>query len=201
MNEELLLWVDENDSIIGYGEKMDTHIREQLHRAFSLFLFNRYDNTMLIHRRAFGKYHSGGLWTNSCCSHPRKGEKLKESVIRRMQEELGFSLPEIECSPTDMDFRTNALYELGSFQYYAAFPDCAEHEIDHVFFLAINQPEVVLSPDSSEIAEWEWLPVEQLKQRWNADPAAFTAWFPPAFDLVLQKVFHTILREETEMSI
>ena len=195
MKEELLLWVDENDQIIGYGEKIETHIREQLHRAFSLFLFNRYDNTMLIHRRAYGKYHSGGLWTNSCCSHPRKNEVLKESVIRRMKEELGFILPEIEISPSENAYHTNGLYELGAFQYYAKYSDCAEHEIDHVFFLPIDQPAALLSTDSSEIAEIEWISVEELKKRWNADPSAFTAWFPKAFDLVLQKAFNTSLHD------
>ncbi|MDO5151637.1 MAG: NUDIX domain-containing protein, partial [Oscillospiraceae bacterium] len=89
---DLLILTDEMDNEIGYADKMSVHINEQLHRAFSLFIYNEKEQKMLIHRRAIGKYHSGDLWTNACCSHPRKGEELLNSIIRRTKEELGIDI-------------------------------------------------------------------------------------------------------------
>ncbi len=134
--EDLLIWVDEQDREIGYGEKMDTHRREQLHRAFSLFLYNQKEHRMLLHRRAPGKYHSGGLWTNACCSHPRKVETLIRAVFRRAREELG-----LELAPDA------PVTEVGKFQYYQKYETCAEHEIDHVFLLcAAEFPALQVDP-------------------------------------------------------
>ena len=82
-----LIWVDLFDKEIGSGEKLDTHVKNQLHRAFSVFIV--YDGKMLIQKRALEKYHSGGLWANACCSHPRWGESLPDAVQKRMEEELG----------------------------------------------------------------------------------------------------------------
>ena len=90
--EDLIIWVDENDNEIGYGEKLETHIKGQLHRAFSVFIFDWSDSTMLIQRRAIGKYHSGGLWSNSCCSHPYDGENFEDSIKRCIKNELNFDL-------------------------------------------------------------------------------------------------------------
>ena len=124
--EDLLILVDDNDNEIGYGEKMETHITGKLHRAFSLFVFDKKSRSLLIHQRAAGKYHSGGLWTNSCCSHPRKGGALLDAVVRRAHEELGLEIP---CG----DGMVSGLTEVGKFQYFADFGDISEHEIDHVF--------------------------------------------------------------------
>ena len=133
MDNKLIL-VNEEDEEIGYCKKMNAHINEYLHRAFSLFIYNKTDNKLLIHKRALGKYHSGGLWTNSCCSHPRYGENLIDSVIRRTKEELGL----------DINSYIDNLREVGKFHYYKKFTDCAENEIDHVFMLTIyKQPNIL----------------------------------------------------------
>ena len=84
----MIILVDEQDCEIGYGEKLDVHIKAQLHRAFSIFVFDWTERKMLIQKRAEGKYHSGGKWCNACCSHPRKGEVMEEALARRLQEEL-----------------------------------------------------------------------------------------------------------------
>ena len=175
--EDVLIWVDEQDREIGCGEKWITHQEEHLHRAFSLFLFRENDGKLLIHRRAEGKYHSGGLWTNACCSHPRKGENLRDAVIRRTEEELRLRLPEAALRP-------GSLKELGKFQYYQKYDDCAESEIDHVFYLSVSGDCVNLNPDPREIAEVRWVTVGALKDWMAARPEDFTAWFAPAFSIV-----------------
>ncbi|MCD8132629.1 MAG: isopentenyl-diphosphate Delta-isomerase [Clostridiales bacterium] len=180
--EDLLVWVDEDDHEIGSGEKMDTHIRGQLHRAFSVFFFRESDGKLLIHRRAEGKYHSGGLWTNSCCSHPRKGEDLFDAVIRRMREELGFPLPDDRAEAAAGAY--GGLRELGCFQYYQKYEDCAEHEIDHVFCLTVPDAQITLSPDPEEIGEIQWISIDDLLVWMERRPEDFTAWFAPALEIV-----------------
>lgn len=174
--EDVLIWVDEEDHEIGYGEKMDTHRREQLHRAFSLFLYHREAQKLLIHRRAQGKYHSGDLWTNACCSHPRKGESLAQAVVRRAQEELGIALgphPHIIAA--------------GKFQYYQKYKNCAEHEVDHVFLLCATEfPTLHVNPD--EIADTMWISIPDLQHWMEVHPEQFTAWFPKALELTLLQI-------------
>lgn len=114
----LLILVNEEDEEIGYCEKMDAHRKKYLHRAFSLFIYHKADHKMLIHKRALGKYHSGGLWTNSCCSHPRYGENLMDAAIRRTKEELGL----------DISSYADELKEVGRFHYYKKYSTCAENE-------------------------------------------------------------------------
>ena len=94
--EDLLVLVDENDREIGWREKMEVHVAGKLHRAFSVFIFDRNQKKMLLQKRAEGKYHSGGLWSNACCSHPRKGEGMEAALSRRLEEELGFKAPALE---------------------------------------------------------------------------------------------------------
>ena len=120
---EKVILVNEDDQSTGWMEKMEAHRKGVLHRAFSVFIFN--DNgEMLIHRRALDKYHSGGLWTNACCSHPREGETTEESAHRRLMEEMGF-----DCD----------IQEQFSFIYRAELDnDLIEHELDHVFFGRFN---------------------------------------------------------------
>ena len=136
MNEWIIL-VDEQDKEIGFGEKLDVHVKEQLHRAFSVFIFDPKSQKMLIQKRAEGKYHSGGKWSNACCSHPRKGEIMEEALARRLQEELGFWMPERLNVFTYPEFpdemNINNIVEVGHFTYYAKFDGLSEHEIDHVF--------------------------------------------------------------------
>ncbi len=184
--EELLLWVDENDEVIGYGEKLLTHEQKRLHRAFSVFLYNRNDRKLLLHRRADGKYHSGGLWTNSCCSHPRKGESLTQAVLRRLREELGFELTDAELEK--ITEAGDTIREVGKFRYFHDYGQYAESEIDHVFYIPISRDEVVLTPNPEEISEILWITAEEL-QEWKSDrPQDFTAWFSQAFSMVYPQI-------------
>lgn len=185
---EWITWVNEADEIIGYGEKMDTHVKEQLHRAFSLFLFNWKDHKLLIHRRAEGKYHSGGLWTNTCCSHPRKGEELNDAVVRRMKDELGLTFSwDVQSPPADMA-PYGKLEELGKFQYYKKYENCAESEIDHVFYLPVKEEGIAIDPDPEEMSECKWITMEEL-ERWMAEkPEEFTAWFPTALEIFRNRI-------------
>ena len=169
--EDILIWVNENDEEIGSGPKLETHRLKQLHRAFSLFLFDPDTNRILIQQRAHGKYHSGGLWANSCCSHPRKGETLAEAVPRRAQQELGILAEGAE--------------ELGSFVYFKDFGELAEHEVDHVFLCDLPET-TVLHPDPEEIAELRWVEVSALERETREHPERFSAWFCPAFSFVLK---------------
>lgn len=176
MNNSLIL-VNEEDEEIGYCEKMDAHRKEYLHRAFSLFIYHKADHKMLIHKRALGKYHSGGLWTNSCCSHPRYGEDLMDAVIRRTKEELGL----------DISSYTDELKKVGKFHYYKKYSTCAENEIDHVFLLTIEK-QPILDVDPDEIAEVQWESINAVAQALEKNPDQFTAWFPQAFELVVSSL-------------
>ena len=159
MNEQLI-WVDLFDREIGHGEKLDTHVKEQLHRAFSVFLIH--NGKMLIQRRALSKYHSGGLWANSCCSHPRYGESFETSVQNRLEVELG--IPKGSCTPE----------ELFSFVYYAKFDGLSEYEFDHVLLADYDGP---ITPNPEEIMDLRWVAFEDLKQEMEAYPQHFSSWF------------------------
>lgn len=176
---DMLILVDETDQEIGYEEKMEAHIYEHLHRAFSLFIYNTTNKKLLLHQRAVSKYHSGGLWTNSCCSHPRKGESLEQAVIRRTKEELGVELHKY-CDQ-------NSLLELGSFQYYQKYQTCAESEIDHVF-IALVEEDLPLCIEASEIQAVKWVSLQELQKWQEESPDAFTAWFPNAAAMVLKYI-------------
>lgn len=179
--EELLVLVNDNDEEIGYEEKGETHAKGKLHRAFSLFIYNKFDGKMLIQKRAKGKYHSGGLWTNSCCSHPRKGESLVEAVKRRTNEELGLRLE-------NNDLIWSQLCELKAFEYFHKFENCAEYEIDHVFFLPVDSDNITLDPDKNEIEEVKWIYVAELQKWLDKQPGKFTVWFPEAFKIVCDNI-------------
>ena len=185
---EWITLVNEADEITGYEEKMKTHVEERLHRAFSLFLFNWEDKKLLIHRRAEGKYHSGGLWTNTCCSHPRKGEELSDAVVRRMGDELGLSFEwDVLQPPADMA-PYGQLEELGKFRYYARFEHCAESEIDHVYYLPVKEKSIRLCPDPEEMSECKWVSMEALDQWMAEKPQDFTVWFPQALKFFRERI-------------
>jgi len=180
--EQLLIWVDEADEIIGYGEKLDTHVREQLHRAFSIFIVDRKTNRILIQRRAMGKYHSGGKWSNACCSHPRKGEGIEEALQSRLNEELGLNT-------------AGPFYDMGKFTYYAPFEGLAEHEIDRVFVYEIPEDlvdQIELNPEEAE--DMKWLTLPEIDDWYGKEPEVFSAWFKEALELARPK-----LRGETKM--
>lgn len=169
MSDEIIL-VDLFDREIGTEEKLEAHRRHLLHRAFSLFIADDRGN-ILLQKRAAGKYHSGGLWCNACCSHPIKGERTKDAVIRRAEEELG-----IRVDP----------YELFHFTYYEDFGDLAEYELDHVF---LAQYSGELCPDPEEAEEIRWVSVFDLKKELEEHPEHFSAWFQIAAPRVLENSF------------
>lgn len=159
---EEIVWVDEDDQVIGYGEKLETHKKKQLHRAFSVFVYH--DGYVLLQRRAKDKYHSGGLLSNSCCSHQRKNENMEQAISRCIKEELGvhsFAKP----------------VEVGVFQYLADFGKLAEHEIDHVYMTDCNN----FIPNPLEVEEVMWVSVSQIRWMLAETPECFTPWFEKAF--------------------
>lgn len=160
-NESVVL-VSETDEPIGAALKLDAHRNGQLHRAFSVFITD--DNgRILLHRRADGKYHSSGLWTNACCGHPRPGEDTGDAARRRLKEELG-----IECE----------LNEVAVFTYRSDVGNgLTEHEVDHVFRGTYTADP---SPDAREVEEWRWISPADLNEWIARDPAAFTVWFERA---------------------
>lgn len=164
-NEHVIL-VDDADTAIGVGEKLDVHRRGDQHRAFSVFIFDS-AGEVLLHRRAAGKYHSGGLWTNACCGHPRPGEETLAAAERRLVEEMG-----IRCE----------LREVGVFSYRAELDSgLIENEIDHVF---VGRFDGDPQPDPAEISEWARVGLREVRARLAGAPNQFTVWFLPAFELV-----------------
>lgn len=168
MKEKVIL-VDSNDVEIGLMEKMQAHEQAQLHRAFSVFLLNN-KNEVLLQRRALGKYHCAGMWTNTCCSHPRAGETLQNAVDRRLLEEMGIS-----C-------KTNWSY---SFIYKADVGNgLVEHELDHVFIGRFNEAP---QPNAEEVADWKYVSVNELKIDMSNHPDQYTPWFKIIFNEVTNK--------------
>ena len=168
---EKVILVDENDRAIGTMEKMEAHQRGLLHRAFSIFVFNT-KGELMLQQRAFSKYHSPGLWTNTCCSHPREGEKTLEAAHRRLVEEMGFD---------------TSLEEKFSFVYYSdkVGRGLIEHEYDHVFFGVYDgEPDI----NREEVAAWKFMPVDEIKKDMKQSPEKYTVWFRIAFDEVLKNV-------------
>jgi isopentenyl-diphosphate delta-isomerase len=164
MKEEMVILVNERDEQIGLMPKMEAHQKAILHRAFSVFVFNE-NNELMLQQRALHKYHSPGLWTNTCCSHQRDGESSIEAGTRRLQEEMGFVTP---------------LTETTSFIYKAPFDNgLTEHEFDHVMVGHYND-DPNINPD--EVNDWKWMPMEDVKKDIKSNPENYTAWFKIIFD-------------------
>ncbi|MDP2664294.1 MAG: isopentenyl-diphosphate Delta-isomerase [bacterium] len=153
-----IILVDEKDNQIGVGEKLKVHREGKLHRAFSVLIFNSKGET-LLQKRAAGKYHCPGLWTNTCCSHPRASYDIREEAERRLKEEMGID-PHLK--------------EIFSFIYKADLGELTEHEFDHVF---VGQFEGDPSPDPEEADGWKWISVEDLKEDVRESPEIYTPWF------------------------
>ena len=164
MNSEMVILVDENDNQLGLMEKIEAHEKALLHRAFSVFIFNKRGELML-QQRALHKYHSPGLWTNTCCSHQRDGESNIEAGKRRLMEEMGFVVE---------------LEESTSFIYKAAFDNgLTEHEYDHVMTGYYDKaPEI----NTDEVADWKWMLMADVKRDIQLNPKNYTAWFKIIFD-------------------
>lgn len=166
MEKEFVILVDENDSETGTMEKMEAHRKGELHRAVSVFILNA-EGKWLLHKRATTKYHSGGLWTNACCSHPRPGEDTATAAVRRLNEEMGLS-----C---DLKF-------LFSFQYRAEVGDeLVEHELDHVF---IGRTTASPTVDPAEASDWSFFTAEEIAGHIRDTPERFTTWFRMIFERV-----------------
>ncbi len=154
-----IILVNDSDEEIGTGEKLMVHQRGLLHRAFSILVFNE-NNELLIHQRTSHKYHSGSLWTNTCCGHPNANEEISAAAHRRLGEEMGF-----DCA---FDF----LYK---FQYRAEFEnDLIENEIDHVFVGNYNG-DFEVNPE--EVADYQWITIDNLLVNVAENPENYTFWF------------------------
>lgn len=168
MTEEQVVLVNEKDEKIGLMPKMEAHEKGLLHRAFSVFVFND-KNELMLQQRAFDKYHSPGLWTNTCCSHQRDGESNIEAGKRRLNEEMGFV--------TDLS-------EVLSFIYKAPFDNgLTEHEYDHIMVGYYNGLPII---NPAEVANWKWTPLEEVKADINNHPENYTAWFQIIFEKFYQ---------------
>jgi isopentenyl-diphosphate Delta-isomerase len=164
---EMLILVDEQDRQIGTGEKMEVHRKGLLHRCFSIFVFDE-RGRVLMQKRAAGKYHSGGLWTNTCCSHPRAGEELIDAAHRRLREEMGF-----DCE----------LEERLTFVYRAELDnELTEHEYDHLLVGSWDGP---VAPEPEEADGYEWIEVDELRDEISRRPERFTVWSRIAFDKLI----------------
>lgn len=165
---EHVILVNERDEELGTMEKMQAHERGILHRAISIFLFND-KAEMLLQQRATGKYHSGDLWTNACCSHPRPGEAPGTAAVRRLREELGIE---------------TTLKKVFDFVYRADLDNgLTEHEFDHVF---VGQYNGAVRPNPSEIKDYCYKGMEEIEQSLLTHPHKYTIWFQLAFPRILE---------------
>ncbi|MFB9054854.1 isopentenyl-diphosphate Delta-isomerase [Formosa undariae] len=164
MIEENVVLVNENDEPIGLMPKLEAHEKGVLHRAFSVFVFNE-KNELMLQQRALSKYHTPGLWTNTCCSHQRDGESNLDAGRRRLEEEMGFV--------SDLEEKT-------SFMYKSPFENgLTEHEFDHILVGHYNG-EPNINPD--EVANWKWMTLEDVKADIKLNPDSYTSWFKIIFD-------------------
>lgn len=158
MQEHVIL-VDLHDNPIGTKEKLQAHLDGDFHRALSIFLFND-KGQWLLQKRALCKYHSAGLWTNTCCSHPRPSESVQDAAHRRLQEEMGIS------TGLKKTFEFTYRAELGS--------GLIEYEFDHIFVGRFNGEPL---PNPEEVCEWKWMDDHALRQDLAEKPQSYTAWF------------------------
>jgi isopentenyl-diphosphate delta-isomerase len=155
--------VDEQDNPLGFMDKMEAHQKGLIHRAFSIFIFNS-RGEMLLQQRALNKYHSAGLWSNSCCSHPYPGEDITEAASRRLNEELGFNAP---------------LEKIFDFIYQASFENgLVENEFDHVF---VGHYDGNIKMNSEEVRDYAFKPMKQIRRELEDRPEIYTEWFKISF--------------------
>ncbi len=158
MMEKVIL-VDEKDNELGVMDKMEAHMQPTLHRAFSVFLVND-KNEVLLQKRAIEKYHCGGMWTNTCCSHPRPGEDVKVAANRRLEEEMG-----INC----------VIVKIFDFIYEAKLPNgLYEYEFDHVFWGSFSG---IPNINTAEVEDWKYMNFDDLEQDVTENPENYTPWF------------------------
>jgi isopentenyl-diphosphate delta-isomerase len=163
-SDKCITLIDENDVEIGACDKLSAHQDGRLHRAFSVFVFNS-KGQWLLQRRAEGKYHSGGLWTNSCCSHPAPGVDIGQAAQNTLRYEMG-----IDCDLKKAFF----------FTYRAELDhNLTEYELDHVF---IGHCDDTPTPNPEEASEWRWADTEQIAAELKANPESFSYWFRECFE-------------------
>lgn len=168
--KEMVVLVNPQDQEVGSMEKMEAHRKGVLHRAFSFFIFNS-QGEWLLQQRAFEKYHSGGLWTNACCSHPRRGEAPAQAATRRLREELG-----LYCQAKP----------LFHFIYRSEFSNALiEHELDHV---CVGYSDQLPKPNPKEVASYRYISTEALELEMKLHPENFTVWFRICFEQVKDKL-------------
>jgi len=164
MTEEKVILVNNKDEQIGLMPKLEAHEKAVLHRAFSVFIFND-KGELMLQQRALSKYHSPGLWTNTCCSHQRDGESNLEAGKRRLEEEMGF---------------TTNLTEKTWFIYKAPFDNgLTEHELDHIMTGNYNGAPNI---NKDEVEAWKWMSLDAVKLDIELNPDDYTAWFKIIFD-------------------
>ena len=164
MSIEKVILVDENDNQVGVMPKLEAHQKGLLHRAFSVFIFNsKYE--LLLQKRASSKYHSGGLWTNTCCSHPREGEEILDAAKRRLIEEMGID---------------TSLRKVHDFIYKAELDnDLTEHEFDHVLY-GIYSEDPIINKDEAD--DFKWIDMDSLNEDIKTNGNNYTIWFKIAFE-------------------
>ena len=164
MINEMVVLVDQEDHQIGLMEKIEAHEKGLLHRAFSVFILND-DNDLLLQKRALNKYHSPGLWTNTCCSHPRDNESILNAGNRRLVEEMGFN---------------TELKSFLSFVYKAKVDNgLTEHEFDHVLVGKYNKEPLI---NHEEVCDWKWIDLDALSNDLVINPKSYTVWFKIIFE-------------------
>ncbi|MDQ2719271.1 MAG: isopentenyl-diphosphate Delta-isomerase [Bacteroidota bacterium] len=165
---DLLILVDRQDNEIGLLNKLEVHQRGLLHRAFSIFIFNS-KNELLLQQRAEKKYHSPGLWSNTCCSHPCYGETIDIAIARRLKEEVG-----LQCAT---EFKFNFIYKI-EFEN-----GLTEHELDHVYF---GKSDEVPKLDLEEVKDWKYIKLENLENEIDSKPQNFSAWLKVCLPKIME---------------
>ena len=166
MKESLAL-VDENDQMYGTMDKLAVHQKGLLHRALSVFIFNT-NGELLLQQRAWGKYHSEGLWSNTCCSHPRPGENIMDAANRRLQEEMGLD--------TELSYAFHFIYRADMGNGFT------EHEYDHVFIGVSDEAPI---PDPEEAADFKYMSMEVLEKELQEHPDKYSKWLNICYQQVL----------------
>src|SRR5258706_3423068 len=166
--EEKIILVDKKDKEIGAEFKLKAHKEGKLHRAFSIFIFNSHGE-LLLQKRASGKYHSGGLWSNTCCGHPKVGETLNDAIHRRLKEEMGFDCPLSEA----LNFTYKAKLDHG----------ITEHEFLHVFAGKFDEKPKI---NKKEAEDFRWVSFEFLDNDIKQNPDNYTYWFKKCYKRVFK---------------
>lgn len=167
--EEHVILVDADDRDVGTCEKLTAHQTGKLHRAFSVFVFNS-EKLLLLQQRAASKYHSGGLWSNTCCGHPRPGEAALNAAQRRLPEEMGFAV--------ELHRRVSIRYEL------QVSDGLRENEYNHVF---VGEFDGVPAPNPAEVGDWRWVRPGEAIIDARSNRELYSPWFPPVFEALIKQ--------------